>query len=79
MTSEKCSHCQRSMDEAAVGGVCRACLTKQGKCTACGEPLDPFTKSAYISAGPDKICLDCRESEHEPPSVLPYHPWKKAI
>lgn len=79
MSDAKCSQCKRLIDGAAVGGVCRTCLAKQGRCTACGEPLDPFTKSAYISAGPDKICLDCLASEHEAPSVLPYHPWKRAI
>jgi hypothetical protein len=78
MSDERCSQCQRPTDDRATGGLCRSCLTKQGKCTACGEPLDPFTRAAYISPGPDKTCLECRESEHEHPNVLPYHPWKKA-
>lgn len=78
MRSQRCSECQGPMGDGAVGGVCHACLVRQDKCTVCGEPLDPFTRSAYISPRPDKTCLECRATEHEAPSVLPYHPWKRA-
>ena len=78
MTDPRCPRCAGPIGNEAVGGVCRDCLRSQGRCVACGDPLDPFTRSAYISPTPDKTCLDCREAEREIPGVPQSSPWKKA-
>ena len=82
MDDAQCYQCKRELDGGSVQGLCRSCLIKGNRCTVCGEPVDPFTKSAYLE--PSSICIECRilgaegpcGSRESPAENPPPHPPK---
>jgi len=77
MASAICPRCKRQVEGLSAKGLCAACLAEEGRCLACGEELDQFTKCAYIAGRPGSVCLECREAERPIVLSLPQQPIRR--
>ncbi len=63
MSSEERSRLAQELGYRLRKKASRLSLAADDRCIVCKEPVDPFTKCAYVE--PSTICIDCRTNAAE--------------